>query len=171
MYPQPITETVFDVVPQANEIKGNFLERLWAYLTIKDLLERVARGDMTSCTQKETKVKREVMEDDEDYFYDEGSGHGQETDVEDIMDMMGDMDIVICDNLEKALYLSLKYEFVTPLTSLVVVKPNAKRENGDFGEVGAPENIRIIRSHANDISFQTTLLFLSMFIVSLNLLL
>ena len=37
---------------------------------------------------------------------------------------MGDEDLVICDNIERALYLSLKYEFVTPLTSLVVVSPD-----------------------------------------------
>ena len=42
------------------------------------------------------------------------------------MDAVGDADIVICDNLARALYLSLKYEFVTPLTSLVVVKPDVK---------------------------------------------
>jgi hypothetical protein len=51
--------------------------------------------------------------------------------VEDIMDDVGDADIVICDNLERALFLSLKYEFVTPLTSLVVVKPDSK-EKGSF---------------------------------------
>jgi len=34
---------------------------------------------------------------------------------------------------ERALYLSLKYEFVTPLTSLVVVKPDSK-EKGDFDD-------------------------------------
>ena len=52
-----------------------------------------------------------------------------------LMDQLGDADIVICDNLEKALYLSLKYEFVTPLTSLVVVKPDSN-DLGEFGEAG-----------------------------------
>ena len=55
--------------------------------------------------------------------------------VEDIMDQLGDADIMICDNLERALYLSLKYEFVTPLTSLVVVKPDSE-DYGEFGEAG-----------------------------------
>ena len=55
--------------------------------------------------------------------------------VADIMDQLGDADIVICDNLERALYLSLKYEFVTPLTSLVVVKPDSE-DYGEFGEAG-----------------------------------
>ena len=64
--------------------------------------------------------------------------------VADIMDQLGDADIVICDNLERALYLSLKYEFVTPLTSLVVVKPDSE-DYGDFGEAGLREKQRHIR--------------------------
>ena len=40
---------------------------------------------------------------------------------------------VICNNLERALLLSLKYQFVTPLTSLVVVKPDII-EDGDIQE-------------------------------------
>ena len=64
--------------------------------------------------------------------------------VADIMDQLGDADIVICDNLERALYLSLKYEFVTPLTSLVVVKPDSE-DYGDFGEAGLRERQRDIR--------------------------
>ena len=53
-YPQTITETVFDVLPRVREsVNGvNFLERLWAYLTIRDLLERVAKGDLNSCDIK-----------------------------------------------------------------------------------------------------------------------
>ena len=42
------------------------------------------------------------------------------------------------------LYLSLKYEFVTPLTSLVVVKPDSE-DYGDFGEAGLREKQRDIR--------------------------
>ena len=52
------------------------------------------------------------------------------------MEEVGDEDIVICDNVARALYLSLKYEFVTPLTSLVVVKPDRANEAGDIGEAG-----------------------------------
>ena len=40
---------------------------------------------------------------------------------------------IICNNLERALLLSLKYQFVTPLTSLVVVKPDVV-EDGDIRE-------------------------------------
>ena len=38
---------------------------------------------------------------------------------------------IICNNLERALLLSLKYQFVTPLTSLVVIKPDVI-EDGDI---------------------------------------
>lgn len=54
------------------------IERLWAYLTIKQLLN-----------------KKEISEDDK-------------VEIE-----------------KKALDLALKYSFVTPLTSLIVVKPNS----------------------------------------------
>ena len=39
----------------------------------------------------------------------------------------------MCNNLKRALYFSLRYQFVTPLTSLVVVKPDSV-ENGDIKE-------------------------------------
>ena len=107
-------------------------------------------------------------EDDEEYYYDDipqisdedatTQKHSETNDmnthnelytetpagVADIMDQLGDADIVICDNLERALYLSLKYEFVTPLTSLVVVKPDSE-DYGDFGEAGLRERQRDIR--------------------------
>lgn len=61
------------------------LERLWSYLTIKQLLDKKDAGD------------------------DAGSTNNDEKNVHE----------------KKALELALKYSFVTPLTSLVVVKPNA----------------------------------------------
>ena len=79
---------MFDVLPRVRQsVNGvNFLERLWAYLTIKDLLERVARGELNSCTKSiikeeatSTRKKRKVGSipvdhtDDEDYDL-EGSG-------------------------------------------------------------------------------------------------
>ena len=42
--PSSITETIFDVIPQVRAEDVNLLERLWAYLTIQDLLKKVARG-------------------------------------------------------------------------------------------------------------------------------
>ena len=165
LYPETITETVFGVLPRVHSHRVNFLERLWAYLTINNLLERVAKGEINSCVDENganslARAKREIaslLYDDEDYDdYDEGysgSGEGPESGeedeyyygkeeddseytVDDIMDVVGDADIDMCNNLERALYLSLKYEFVTPLTSLVVVKPGSGAEQGDFGELG-----------------------------------
>eukprot|EP00095_Tigriopus_kingsejongensis_P007343 maker-scaffold589_size129586-snap-gene-0.49 protein:Tk07343 transcript:maker-scaffold589_size129586-snap-gene-0.49-mRNA-1 annotation:"inter-alpha-trypsin inhibitor heavy chain h4-like" len=160
-YPQIISETIFDLVPQIRADDINFLERLWAYLTIKDLLEKVAKGELDSC-QTNPSLERDANEpraardlqgqvpdystysDDEDY-QENGSGDAPEDleqaseplgpiGVADIMDEVGDADIIICSNLERALYLSLKYEFVTPLTSLVVVKPDVGEEFGDINE-------------------------------------
>ncbi|MCI4389936.1 hypothetical protein PGIGA_G00116810 [Pangasianodon gigas] len=67
------TKDVIDVLPQHE----NFIQRLWAYLTVKQFLE------------KEVTLKGEEKE----------------------------------AARKKALDLSLKYEFVTPLTSMVVTKP------------------------------------------------
>merc|ERR1712156_1128466 len=63
-------------------------------------------------------------------------GKEPETEVEQILDEVGDEDLVICDNIERALYLSLKYEFVTPLTSLVVVSPDQADKEGKLSELG-----------------------------------
>lgn len=68
------------------------IERLWAYLTVKQLLE-----------------KKEITDDNVD------------------------------DIKKKALDLSLKYSFVTSLSSLVVVKPNASNAV-DAEEAGARPN-------------------------------
>ncbi|KAG7319319.1 hypothetical protein KOW79_017793 [Hemibagrus wyckioides] len=67
------TKDITDVLPQHE----NFIQRLWAYLTVKQLLEKevALKGNEKEAAQK------------------------------------------------KALDLSLKYEFVTPLTSMVVTKP------------------------------------------------
>ncbi|XP_053340593.1 inter-alpha-trypsin inhibitor heavy chain H3-like isoform X3 [Clarias gariepinus] len=73
-YPDSVsTQDIIDVLPQHE----NFIQRLWAYLTVKQLLEKevTLKGDEKEAANK------------------------------------------------KALDLSLKYEFVTPLTSMVVTKP------------------------------------------------
>lgn len=175
LYPQEITETIFDVVPQVRASDINFLERLWAYLTIQNLLEKVAKGELTSCSQEEVdnekisasrqfgnRVKRQqhLPVDDEDYSEEEGSGDEEDyyyentsLNVEDIMDDVGDADIIICDNLERALFLSLKYEFVTPLTSLVVVTPDQSKKPGDFGDMDKTDDSKISNIARADISF------------------
>ncbi len=174
-YPETLTETVLEWggAPKAvtatagADANQDFLERLWAYLTIKDLLIKVARGEYNSCdySQQSSKRKKRYLnyqQDDEDYSYDYGSGlEEDEEDYDDselmdkVLDEVGDADIVICDNLEKALFLSLKYEFVTPLTSLVVVSPSKDDVRGDFGEIQPgktqPADIRF-RSHGTGVA-------------------
>ncbi|XP_016375837.1 inter-alpha-trypsin inhibitor heavy chain H3a isoform X2 [Sinocyclocheilus rhinocerous] len=76
-------ETIF---PDEEYIFGDFTERLWAYLTIQELLDKKDKG-----TPEEK---------------------GNATD--------------------EALRLSLKYNFVTPLTSMVVTKPEDETKNDMF---------------------------------------
>lgn len=77
----------YEIVPKVpvEKKKAGFLplERLWSYLTIKQLLDQRDAADASDADDKEQSPEK------------------------------------------KALALALKYEFVTPLTSLVVVKPNA----------------------------------------------
>ncbi|XP_032996621.1 inter-alpha-trypsin inhibitor heavy chain H4 [Lacerta agilis] len=76
-------------------IFGNFIERLWAYLTIQQLLEKSASAD----------------------------GERRE-------------------NLEaRVLNISLKFGFVTPLTSMVVTKPDAQEVANKPTEAGKSEQI------------------------------
>uniref|UniRef100_A0A670J008 Inter-alpha-trypsin inhibitor heavy chain 4 n=1 Tax=Podarcis muralis TaxID=64176 RepID=A0A670J008_PODMU len=76
-------------------IFGNFIERLWAYLTIQQLLEKSASAD------------------------------GEQR-----------------ENLEaQVLNISLKFGFVTPLTSMVVTKPDAQEVANKPTEAGKPEQI------------------------------
>merc|ERR1711872_1209582 len=84
------------------------MERLWAYLSVKSLLKKVERGELYSCHDP-IRSRRSMGEDEVSW------------------------EPIMCNNLERALYLSLRYHFVTPLTSLVVVKPDSI-ENGDIKE-------------------------------------
>ena len=59
---------------------------------------------------------------------------------------------IICNNLERALMLSLKYQFVTPLTSLVVIKPDII-EDGDIQEADMfNRKIRVMSGGSNPVS-------------------
>lgn len=59
---------MFDLVPsqpssQPHPASGggvNFLERLWAYLTIQNLLEKVARGELNSCSEEDFALQEEA---------------------------------------------------------------------------------------------------------------
>ncbi|XP_072027285.1 inter-alpha-trypsin inhibitor heavy chain H3-like [Amphiura filiformis] len=83
----------------SHHIVGNFTQRLWAYLTIKELLRKRLISDNS---------------EDKEQFK------------------------------SRALELSLKYHFVTPLTSLVVVKPDGT--NATTGEKPTPRDESFERS-------------------------
>ena len=72
---------------------------------------------------------------------------------------------IMCNNLERALYLSLRYHFVTPLTSLVVVKPDSI-ENGDIKEADMFNRKIRVMSQSSDMRAQSVLLLLAVAIVS-----
>ena len=60
---------------------------------------------------------------------------------------------IICNNLERALMLSLKYQFVTPLTSLVVIKPDII-EDGDIQEADMfNRKIRVMSGGSSSATF------------------
>jgi len=125
--PPVLSETVdtyIDMLPMHSATKHlagntNFMERLWAYLTIKNLLTRVEKGQLMSCNPRIRDRREEKEENREEDEYEEEE---EEMRVP-----------VICNNLERALFLSLRYQFVTPLTSLVVIKPDTI-EKGDIAE-------------------------------------
>ena len=116
--PPVLSETVdtyIDMLPMHSATKHlagntNFMERLWAYLTIKNLLTRVEKGQLMSCNPRIRDRREEKEENREEDEYEEEE---EEMRVP-----------VICNNLERALFLSLRYQFVNPLTSLVVIKPD-----------------------------------------------
>ena len=85
----------------------NFVERLWAFLTIKDLLDdkqsrlEERKEELEEESEEESEESTEEPEDEED-----GEDEKEPT------------------NRDKALEIALKYNFVTELTSLVVTRPN-----------------------------------------------
>ncbi|KAL8164281.1 UNVERIFIED_CONTAM: hypothetical protein K2H54_048507 [Gekko kuhli] len=81
----------FGCLGDAGQI-GHFVQRLWAYFTIQDLLQARFRANDTAARRLLT---------------------------------------------EKATNLSLKYNFVTPVTSLIVVRPEEKREKGQSAKATA----------------------------------
>ncbi|XP_063223437.1 inter-alpha-trypsin inhibitor heavy chain H3-like isoform X2 [Bacillus rossius redtenbacheri] len=97
--PFPAWELAVQQRPERNYSQASFMERLWAYLSVQQLLEQQAaetQGNDTSASE------------------------------------------------QRALDLALKYGFVTPLTSLVVVKPNetisTETEKGDVPGQGYGSN-------------------------------
>ncbi|XP_077185663.1 inter-alpha-trypsin inhibitor heavy chain H6 isoform X2 [Paroedura picta] len=91
-----VTEAApFGCLGDAGQI-GHFVQRLWAYFTIQDLLQARFRANDTAARRLLT---------------------------------------------EKATNLSLKYNFVTPVTSLIVVRPEEKREKGRPAKATAPPGV------------------------------
>merc|ERR1712027_16886 len=94
----------------------NFVERLWAFKTINELLKK---------SDEEEKDAEAAGEDESDE-----SDAVEEKMVEE--EEIVSADPPKKDSKQKALDLSLRYNFVTPLTSLVVTKP--KKSNTEDGE-------------------------------------
>merc|ERR550532_2637077 len=50
-------DTYIDLVPSFNMSDYNYMERLWAYLSVRTLLARVERGELYSCQQGERQAR------------------------------------------------------------------------------------------------------------------
>ena len=46
-------DTYIDLLPSFNMSDYNYMERLWAYLSVRTLLSRVERGELYSCQPQE----------------------------------------------------------------------------------------------------------------------
>merc|ERR1712038_961744 len=93
----------------------NFIERLWAFLTIENLLD-----------EKEIDIEAKEVKD---------SQLGNDTD--------NILDDIVKQREGKALKLALRYNFVTKLTSLIVVKPdyNDTLDGTSNGTIANPAQI------------------------------
>lgn len=98
-----------------------FLERLWAYLTIQQLIEKDLAGNTGE--KPEENAGSTTISPSTTLASDETSKVTQVLPVEKLSTSAAQNKTETPK--EKALRLALKYGFVTPLTSLVVVKPNS----------------------------------------------
>ena len=97
----------------------NFIERLWAFTTINNLLEEQVKQDDESNEvplDAEDEEVDDVFEEDDDDFEEPILALNFTKPKEE-------------SPKEKALKLALKYNFVTPITSLVVTRPAKKDSN------------------------------------------
>ena len=53
-------DTYIDLLPSFNMSDYNYMERLWAYLSVRDLLARVERGELYSCQPQPRQQKYQV---------------------------------------------------------------------------------------------------------------
>merc|ERR1719245_2105473 len=92
----------------------NFIERLWAFLTIQNLLEE----------------SNEKEENIDDYYYSPPLTTSPTIINDDELEKMNEtIPEKEKSNKEKATEIALKYNFVTDVTSLVVKKPNESPKN------------------------------------------
>merc|ERR1712223_721338 len=101
----------------------NFIERLWAFLTIENLLD-----------EKEMDIEAK-----------EAANSQLGNDTDDILDD------IVKQREEKALKLALRYNFVTKLTSLIVVKPNYNdtMDGISNGTIATPARIHSLGDRIN----------------------
>lgn len=124
----------FPIPPRPVEPKGegqNFVERLWAFKTIKQLLD-----DKKSPLEERKEELKDEDESDEDSTEDAGSVEAEKPEVSEvILDSEADITPTLTEDVEiiapapktkkeRAIELAIKYNFVTPVTSLVVLKNN-----------------------------------------------
>lgn len=113
------------IYPEREYIFGGFSERLWAYLTIQQLLENRLDHLNSACWLffckkhqdlkhlsdiTKSNVKTTIQLTPHSFYSPSDIGTQQEKDAK----------------TAKALELSLQYSFVTPLTSMVVTKPETE---------------------------------------------
>jgi len=111
------------VEPQSDA--QNFIERLWAFLTIKDLLDE---KESALAEKKKELIELEVEDNTELPTKDDDDSE-EEDEAKKPEEFQEFPKTPEMTNREKALELALRYNFVTELTSLIVVRPNATEED------------------------------------------
>ena len=115
---------------QVSRTSGNFIERLWAFLTIKNLLD-------DKISEKEKRIEELTASSGEDIATTVGPDSKEFEDDEKDNNEPTVLPIKLKESPkkssreEKALELALQYNFVTKLTSLVVTRPQPIEADGD----------------------------------------
>ena len=56
-------DTYIEMLPSFNMSDYNYMERLWAYLSVRSLLAKVERGELYSCQPGEYPASAQVRDD------------------------------------------------------------------------------------------------------------
>ncbi|TRY69423.1 hypothetical protein TCAL_03273 [Tigriopus californicus] len=120
----------FPISPRPAEPKGegqNFVERLWAFKTIKQLLDdkKSALEERKEELGDETDEESDEESSEETSMEDKPLEESSESDDVEVTPMEDGLTLVVPPpktNKERAIALAIQYNFVTPVTSLVVVK-------------------------------------------------